>query len=498
MYFILKNKKDTETIVDFLVKEYSFPKIGRRLNIYASNDCEIEVEILNNNIQYREKSDGKFVTVKNKNLKYLFIYLSKKWNKYIVNDIELFEFQHATLLFDTFHGNILTVTDEKLIELIRKKFQLETYENINDHKPLFFNKPEPLFDKMGNLNIKIKTYATKTALDIRSSSPSIKLRLANLSNDYSHIEKHFLMLTKNELLSTKTNVNFIDKFDYISIIIPCYNCNVIPTLLSIQGQNISSENKKKIQVVLVDDGSSNSVIEDIKEYRQMLDYELNVLTFDKNMGLSNARNAGISIAKHNLLLFIDSDIVLSKNYLYDINIRLQIVPNAIFVAMRKNIDKDSEILLNDNLLKGINSSFDLDDSRVRTKRKDYHIGWEKAYKDDTISILDDTNNFKQLGFGTKVGIYDLPTVVTGHNVAIDRNLIKSYPVFSTRFRGWGLEDSYFASIVIAGGAFVIPILSSCVYHINHEPRSGNIEQKKLEAQMNYETYNKMIDERWEE
>lgn len=498
MYFILKNKKDTENIVDFLVKEYSFPKIGRRLNMYASRDCEITVEILNNNIRYREQNDGKFVTVKNKNLKYLFMYLSKKWNEYIINDIELLEFEHATLLFDTFHGNLLTVTDENLIETLKDKFSFETYEKISDHKQLFINKPEPLFDKMGNLNIKIKTYATKTALDIRSSSPSIKLRLANLSNDYSHIEKHFLTITKNELLSTKTKVNFIEKFDNISIIIPCYNCNVIPTLLSIQGQNISCENKKKIQVILVDDGSSNSVLEDIKDYRQMLDYELNVITLDKNMGLSNARNAGISLAKHNLLLFIDSDIVLSKNYLYDINMRLQIVPNAIFVAMRKNIDKDSNILLQDNLLKGVNSSFDLDDSRVTTKRKDYHIGWEKAYKDDTISILDDTNSFKQLGFGTKVGIYDLPTIVTGHNVAINRNLIKKYPAFSTKFRGWGLEDSYFASLVIAGGAFVIPVLSSCVYHINHEPRSGSIEQKKLEAQINYDIYNQMIDERWEE
>lgn len=41
---------------------------------------------------------------------------------------------------------------------------------------------------------------------------------------------------------------------------------------------------------------------------------------------------------------MDSDIVLSKNYLYDVNIRMQIIPFAIFVAMRKNIETESEIL----------------------------------------------------------------------------------------------------------------------------------------------------------
>lgn len=497
-YFILEDEIILNNVIDYLVKKDNLPQIQRRLNLYASDGSGIEIQILNNKVKYRQNSSGKFIYVKNKNLKYFFKYAFNKCKEFIINDIELFEFKNANLMFNTFHGNILSVSNDELFNNLEKKFSLKFYENINDHQYLFCNKAEPIFDQLGNLNKRIKEYATKTALDIRSSSSSIRLRLCNLSNDYTYIEKYFKMLAKNELLDTETNLQHLNSFKNISIIIPSYNSNIIPTLLSIQGQNILKDDKKKIQVVVVDDGSSESVLDVVNTIKEKLDYEINIITFSKNMGLANARNVGIAVAKYDLLLFIDSDVILSKNYLYDVNVRLQIIPNAIFVAMRKNVDVNSELILEENLLKGIDNSFDLDDSRIITKGKNYHVGWDKGYKDDVVSILDDTNFFKQLGFGARVGIYDLATVVTGHNIAINRQMINKYPAFSTEFKGWGMEDSYFASTIISNGCFVIPVLSSCVYHVNHPPRSGSLEQKTKEAKENFEKYNKMIDESWEE
>lgn len=42
--------------------------------------------------------------------------------------------------------------------------------------------------------------------------------------------------------------------------------------------------------------------------------------------------------------------------------------------MRKNIDKTSSLLTKKSLLDGIEHSLNLDDSRVITTRKEYHIG----------------------------------------------------------------------------------------------------------------------------
>ena len=76
----------------------------------------------------------------------------------------------------------------------------------------------------------------------------------------------------------------------------------------------------------------NDVIKDIDTIRGMLDFELQIISFEKNMGLSNARNVGYAISKYNHVIFMDSDIILSKNYIYDMSIRLQMIPNAIFIC----------------------------------------------------------------------------------------------------------------------------------------------------------------------
>lgn len=349
-YFILEKENNLTELIDFLIDDTNLPQIHRRLNIYSAED-DTQIEILDNKVLFRESFRNKYISIKNKNLKQFFKYVQSKNSKgFIINDIVLLKFLKVDLLFNTFHGNILSTDDDVIFEKIKQKFDFETYDNINDHIPVFMEEPEFLFDEMGNVNSKIKSYANKTGLDIRSSSASLKIRLSNLSNDYSHIEQCYELITKEKLLSFNSSNKYVNKFKNISIIIPTFNQNVIPTLLSIQGQNISKEDKTKIQVVVIDDGSNVNVLNQINSMRNKLDYEINVISFDKNNGLSNARNVGIALAKYDLLLFIDSDIILSKDYIYDINIRLQLVPNAIFVAMRKNIENDSNLILEKNLL----------------------------------------------------------------------------------------------------------------------------------------------------
>jgi len=283
----------------------------------------------------------------------------------------------------------------------------------------------------------------------------------------------------------------------MSIIIPVYNQNVMYSLLSIQGQNLSKEDKQKLQVIIIDDGSKNNVIKDIKKVRDKLDFELQIISFEQNMGLSNARNVGYAISKYDQILFMDSDIILSKNYIYDMNIRLQMIPNAIFICMRKNIEPDSSILEIEKLMAGIDACTDFDDSRVITKGKEYHIGCDKSYIGEEFTILDDTDYFKELSFGSQIGIYNISTVVAGHNMALNKSLIKSQVPFSTKFKGWGMEDAYFSAKLVSDGCYVIPVLSSCVYHINHPPRSGSLEQKNKEALNNYNTYNDLLNQLWE-
>lgn len=494
-YIILNNKKMVKSIINYLIDRYSLPKIQRRLNIYSEDDT-FQIEILDNKITYKKNNRLKVIYVKNKNFKY-FLKLFDNAEKYYINDITILSFNECSILFDTYHGTIISIENEKLCKSIEKEFNLTHYDNINDHKSIIKPKPEYLFDNVGNLNANIKKYGIKTGLDIRSSSTSLKMRISSVSNDYSYLEYWIKYLTGKDLLSSSSTNKRKYKINNMSIIIPVYNQNVMYSLLAIQGQNLSKEEKQKLQVIIIDDGSKNNVIKEVNSVKNKLDYEIQIVSFEKNMGLSSARNVGFAIAKYDHVLFMDSDILLSKNYIYDMSIRLQMIPNAIFTCMRKNIDSTSKILKEKNLLKGVNTCTDFDDSRVFTKGKEYHMGCDKSYIGEEFSILDDTDYFKELSFGSQVGIYNISTVVTGHNVALNKSLIKTSTPFSSEFKGWGMEDAYFSAKLVADGCYVIPVLSSCVYHINHPPRSGSNEQKNKEAQNNYNKYNELLERIWE-
>ena len=88
----------------------------------------------------------------------------------------------------------------------------------------------------------------------------------------------------------------------VSVIIPVYNVEnyLRPCLDSIVNQTL-----KKIEIICVDDGSTDGSLKILEKYAQQ-DKRITVLT-QKNSGVSVARNKGIEIAKGKYVSFIDSD-----------------------------------------------------------------------------------------------------------------------------------------------------------------------------------------------
>ena len=94
-------------------------------------------------------------------------------------------------------------------------------------------------------------------------------------------------------------VKLIRAMEKVSVIIPCYNSGktIEQTVKSIEKQTWSN-----IELIIVNDGSDD-------------DYTLNVLSkfknakiiYQKNSGLSSARNKGLANAKGNYVFFLDAD-----------------------------------------------------------------------------------------------------------------------------------------------------------------------------------------------
>lgn len=112
-YFILNKNNKLKKIIQYLIEKENLPKIQRRLNIFSEDD-NYRIEIVNNEVSYRKKLRLKRVFVINKNLKY-FLKMFDNENKYFINDITILEFKTSLIMFDTYHGTIISMEDIHLL-----------------------------------------------------------------------------------------------------------------------------------------------------------------------------------------------------------------------------------------------------------------------------------------------------------------------------------------------------------------------------------------------
>ena len=103
------------------------------------------------------------------------------------------------------------------------------------------------------------------------------------------------------------------KMKKISVIIPVYNTE---KYLKRCLDSIIRQNFQDIEIIIVNDSSTDNSLEIIKEYLKQ-DDRIILINKEKNEGLSAARNSGIKIAKGEYILHIDSDDWIEQNYFKD-------------------------------------------------------------------------------------------------------------------------------------------------------------------------------------
>jgi glycosyltransferase involved in cell wall biosynthesis len=98
--------------------------------------------------------------------------------------------------------------------------------------------------------------------------------------------------------------------ELISVIVPIYN---VEAFLTQCVDSLIKQNYKNIEIILVDDGSTDNSSQICDEYAKN---DNRIISIHKeNGGLSSARNAGLDIAKGKYIAFVDSDDFVSADYL---------------------------------------------------------------------------------------------------------------------------------------------------------------------------------------
>ena len=129
----------------------------------------------------------------------------------------------------------------------------------------------------------------------------------------------------------------------ISVIIPTFNRKHV---VSNSIDSVLSQNEEGVEIVVVDDVSTDGTTEFIKKaYKNIILVEL-----EKNSGQNVARNRGASVASGEWLLFLDSDDTLTNGSLRHLKDLLKKVKSDIIFSAC--IDSDGKITSNNPNFEG--------------------------------------------------------------------------------------------------------------------------------------------------
>lgn len=271
----------------------------------------------------------------------------------------------------------------------------------------------------------------------------------------------------------------------ISVIIPTFKDFYLKKVL-----NHLSELKNIYEVIIVYDGTVMSDKSIISNYN----FNLIILKHQKHYNAASSRNTGASFATGDILLFLDSDMILSPNFISKISILLKSNQNkALLVGFRDTLELHQIPSLNNwkeanynndwRILTTVNENFlDLTITNCGSVNNNCNVN-------ENIKILKTTNGFRTLGTKKEytIGFWDLPCMAISHTLAIPKKLFFKLGGFPEWCKGWGGEDIAFGFLATAFHLPIIPVLVGS-YHIKHEPLSGTEEKKWNEMRENLKKY----------
>lgn len=169
--------------------------------------------------------------------------------------------------------------------------------------------------------------------------------------------------------------------ELISVIIPCYN---VEKYLNRCMQSVLNQTYRDLEIILVDDGSTDNTCEIIRRYAEQ-DHRIQVL-YQENRGAGAARNAGLEIAKGSYIGFVDSDDWIERDmYEYLLGIMKKEdadIAACDFYTVHEKRDRKKSVK-KESIKRMGNNELMLFFLRVNGE-KSFHAVWNMLYKRDVI------------------------------------------------------------------------------------------------------------------
>ena len=195
----------------------------------------------------------------------------------------------------------------------------------------------------------------------------------------------------------------------ISVIVPLYNGE---KYISMCLESIVNQSYRDFELIIVDDGSKDNGAQVAEQY--LKDKEISYCIYRKeNGGQSSARNYGLSEAKGEYICFIDSDDVVTSNYLERLYNAL-IINDVDFSFCGYKFVSEQSINIDNNDRQSLYSQDELLDLFLKRKLsflvvslmlKKSFINEKKLYFDENIKYSEDQLYIWELLFSCKNAVY---------------------------------------------------------------------------------------------
>jgi len=272
-------------------------------------------------------------------------------------------------------------------------------------------------------------------------------------NDYSLMQSFVKEYYKN-------NPN--DYTEKISIVVPVYNRaeRLSRCLAGIYHQTYP---KNLIEVVVVDDGSSDDVLKVIDKYNRLLDLKY-IKQHDDGYRLSAARNLGIRSASHRNISIIDCDLIPLPIFIESFMQYLHHFDNVVLLGHQRFVDPTG--ISGDDILKNVESLKKFKD--IKSENSTMEDTPDGITRDWRYKLYEETNYLKN-------DEYPYRAFSSGH-VAYRKKVIEDAGYYDEDFNVWGCEDNEAGYRIYQKGYYFIPVLEAVDLH--QEPPSGKNETNR--------------------
>lgn len=239
-----------------------------------------------------------------------------------------------------------------------------------------------------------------------------------------------------------------------SLLISTYNW---PQALSVCLESVLLQKVLPCEVIVADDGSSDSTLTVVKEYQQKFPVPLiHIWQKDEGFQLAKIRNRAIAMATSDYIVQIDGDLILHPYFIAD---HIKVARKNLFVSGSRVIlgaQLSAELLSKNSTTVSL---LELDvDNRLNSLR---------------IPIFRDYMSHR---YKKKDKLY-----LRGCNMSFWRNDLLKVNGYNEEFRSWGLEDNEIAVRLINSGINKQSLkFGGIVYHLFHEEQTGEVANKNIE------------------